>query len=118
MIGLDLQLPGGREGIVEIRREWLGFGICGDSDDREIFLGYIQATISRRRGHTGTFWGKRWLVLVAFLCGLAIPMTYGEAGKLIDDWASVAGLSRELVYKKAGSWEKRAGQKGPSAVYP
>ncbi|SCY04347.1 hypothetical protein SAMN03159288_01123 [Rhizobium sp. NFACC06-2] len=101
MIGLEVKLPGGRESFIEVRNEWLGFGWIGDADDREVFLGYLQVTVSRTRGQTTGHWGPRRALTLAFLVGLAVPMNYGKAVELISDWAVILRPNQELVLEKS-----------------
>lgn len=102
MIGFEMRLPGGRECFVEVRNEWLGFGIEGDDDDREFFLGYLQATVSRKRGHFVGSKRKRLAIAAAFLFGLAVPVDYGVAMDLINGWVVKMRPSQNLVLEK--SW--------------
>lgn len=101
MIGLEVKLPGGRESFIEVRNEWLGFGWIGDTDDREVFLGYLQVTVSRTRDREMAHWGPRRALTLAFLVGLAVPMNYGKAVELISDWAVILRPSQELVLEKS-----------------
>ena len=73
MQGIELLLPKGWELFVELRQNWLGFGSVNYGDDREIFLGFAQITISRTRGERGGKCGLAAIMTCCFLVGLAIP---------------------------------------------
>ncbi|WP_313196223.1 hypothetical protein [Shinella zoogloeoides] len=111
MIGMEIHLPAGRECFIEIRKEWVGFGTAGSEEDREIYLGFAQAVVSRKRGYTGTIKGQRWLLIAAFLCGLAVPMDYGEATKAVGDWTFAAPVAHGYAPQKENSREQGAGQR-------
>lgn len=102
MIGFEMKLPGGRESFIEVRNEWLGFGMEGDDNDREIFLGYVQATVSRVRGRKQAPKRARLAIATAFIFGLALPVDYGTAMDLITGWAVNMRPNQELVSQK--SW--------------
>ncbi|CDN47587.1 hypothetical protein [Neorhizobium galegae] len=99
MIGFEMRLPGGHEGFLELRKEWVGFGWSGDRDDREIYLGLVQATVSRSRGHAEKV-GRKRAIAAAFLLGLAIPVHYGMATERLTDWVAKLNPSNELVLEK------------------
>lgn len=101
MNGLELKLPGGRESFVEVRNEWLGFGLSGDENDREIYLGFLQATVSKTRGFQPSQRRMGRALAVAFLCGLAIPVEYGKAFEMISGWSMSLMTSPELVSEKS-----------------
>lgn len=87
MHGIGFDLPFGRECFMELRREWVGFGLSGDSRDREIFLGRVQIILSKTRGIPAKRSRKRLMALV-FLTGLLTPVSYGAAS---DKFSALIG---------------------------
>ncbi len=68
-----------REAFIETRGNWVGFGLTGDAEDREIFLGFMQITLSKTRERGVKAQKKLKAIGLAFLCGLAIPTDYSVA---------------------------------------
>lgn len=74
MTGLFLRLPQEREAWIELRQQWIGFGTLQHERDTEVFLGWVQLTISEPRlGRAVPARKGRWMVAAALAACLLAP---------------------------------------------